>query len=613
MSTCSLTLMPFGKQAFRVGLLENDGRPAVMERVIEQNSESNIVFSDLSYEFILDCDFLSMIQNVRVYINEAFEPSTFNNGHICFPARSSSDRRIFLDCYGFVEISITLELTDETERYLSTEYLPVLVHRGQLNDSVKAMVSYVYNNQESLLLNGEPKPRNLAGLKESGYRSLAAQLILAEEIAGIYESSYGYFKANSRFEIKKVATVDRLERLQSVTPSTLEYIASHPEHLKPVNSNVGVRVGNRIYHPEKVLSLQNVNSYDIYENRVVLGFLHRMIDEISELQTRCRTLIQQIPEGEDYSADYIYSSFFMFSETRKMLDSGLQRLGKLHSKFSQLWSLYRNALKIPEELLTTKPRPSAIFLSVPQYNKIFMRIHQWFSFGIYDFAKENFMLSFIKISNLYESFILAKLISYFKSRGFVLQQTKRCTYPPTSPRWKYHNTRCDNTFVFSNERHTIKLYYQPVIYDTDRSSINGIFLYRNNSIPVSTGDNDDDRPGGRYYAPDYLIEVDNGATKKYLILDAKFSDYGNVRKHYVRDLAFKYLFSLSAIGDEVSKTGMCILYGKCTESEMLQTAYDKKLVSNDIAPIAEVFPLIEGISQDEHYSRLDALLKKAFS
>lgn len=610
MTTSSLTLIPFGKQSYRVGLLENDGRPAAMERIVEQATENNSIFADLSYEFILDCEDLSMVQDVRVYINDAFEPSTFSNGHICFPARGNSDRRIFLDCYGFVEISLTLELNDNTERCLSTEYLPVLVRRGQLNESVKAMVNYVYNNQESLLLNGEPKPRNLAGLKESGYRSLAAQLILAEEIAGVYESSYGYFKANSRFEIKKVATVDRLERLQSVTPLTLEYIVSHPEHLKPVNSNIGVRVGNRVFHPQKVLSLQNVNSYDIYENRVVLGFLHRMIDEVLELQSRCRALLQQIPDDEDYSADYIYSSFFMFSETRKMLEDGLQRLTNLYGKFSQLWSMYRNALMIPEELIATKPRPTATFMSVPQYNKIFTRIHQWFNFGIYDFAKENFMLSFIKISSLYESFILTKLISYFKERGYLLTQSKRCSYPATSPKWKYRNTRCDNTFSFANGQHSIKLYYQPVIYDTDRSSVNGIFLYRNNSIPVSTGDNDDDRPGGRYYAPDYLIEVNNGTEKRYLIIDAKFSDVGNVRRHYVKDLAFKYLFSISTMGDNNSIAGMCIMYGKCSDREILQSAYDKQMTMDEIRPIAEVFPLIEGIAQDDQYNKLDLLLKK---
>ena len=292
--------------------------------------------------------------------------------------------------------------------------------------------------------------------EESGYKSLAAQIILAEEIATIYETSYGYFKANSRFRIEKVATVDRLERLQYVTPATLEYIASHPEQLRPVNSNAGVRIGNRVYQPEKSLSLQNVNSFDIYENRVVLSFLRKMVDEVAELLERCKNLLQQIPNDEDYSTEYIYSSFFMFSETRRMLENGMQRLSCLYDKFTQLWGMYRNALKIPVEQLTSKPRPTGIFMVVPQYNKIFVRIHQWFSFGIYDFAKENYMLSFIKISSLYESYLLAKMVAYFTDRSYTLIDKKDASiqYPEDGST----RIRIAQILMFSSTVNTISHY-----------------------------------------------------------------------------------------------------------------------------------------------------------
>ena len=328
----SLTLIPYGKQAFTIGLMENDGCHGEMERIIEHLNVNNSIFSDLSYEFILNTEDIATVQDVQVYINDTYETSTFSNGRICFPARTNRDRRIFLDCYGFAELSFTLILDDGTERYLISEYLPVLVQRGKLNEKVKAMVSYVYEHQESLLLNGEPRPRNMANLKENGYRSLAAQIILAEEIAAIYEASYGYFKANSRFRIKKIATIDRLERLQYITSATLKYIVSHPEQLKTVNSDAGVRIGNCVYQPQKTLSLKNVNSYDIYENRVILSFLRKMIDEVFALKMTCEKLLQQIPSDEDYSNEYIYSSFFMFAETKRMLEKGMQQLSPLYDK-----------------------------------------------------------------------------------------------------------------------------------------------------------------------------------------------------------------------------------------------------------------------------------------
>lgn len=610
MTACSLTLHPYGKQPFTIGLLENDGCQAALEHIIEHSaSNSNNIFSDLSYEFQLNCEDLSQIVDVRVYVNDAFESSTYSNGRICFPGRGASDRRIFLDCYGFVELSLTLVLVDGQEYTLNSEYLPILVRRGELNDSVKAMVNFVYNNQESLLLNGELKPRNPSGLKENGYRSLTAQILLAEEIATIYESSYGYFKTNSRFRLERTPVIERLERVQYVTQGTLSYAATHPEHLRQVNSTRGIRIGQRVYQPQKAETVQNVCSYDIYENRVVLTFLRNMIDSVLLLQERCCNLLSQIPNNEDYSPEYIYSSFFMFFETRKMLEVGKAQLEKLFEKFTNLWGMYSNALRIPVDQHMSQPRPTAIFMSVPQYNRIFVRIHRWFSFGIYDFSKENFMLSFIKISALYESYLLTKMLCYFRNRGYSLESSKRCVYP-VSKRWKYKNTSGPNTFVLLNGQKTITLYYQPVIFDTDQRAVNGIGLYRNNSIPVYTGDEDDGRQGGHYYVPDFLIKVEENEHSKYMIVDAKFSDVSSVRRHYVKDLAFKYLFSISPIASNDIVSGLCIMYGKCAPTEQLQTAYDKRIPGSEIEPFTEILPLIEDGDGLGQYAKLDCLLKK---
>lgn len=607
MATCSLTLHPYGKQPFSVGLSENDGRKGSIEQIITKASDV-CIFSDLSYEFVLSCEETSSAREVDVYINDVYEPSVYNNGRILFPDKRTSDRRIFMDCYGFVEITLVVYDTDGNEHQYSTEYLPVLVRRGELNDAVKAMVSYVYSNQESLLLNGEPRARNPANLKESGYQNLSAQIILAEEIAAIYESSYGYFKANSRFRIDKVSKIDRFERLQYVTPATVQFIATHPEELRQISGSSGIRIGNRVYQPEKALSMQNERSYDIYENRVVLGFIRKMIDSVNELYAHCRSLLDQIPGNEDYSAEYIYSSFFMFTETRRMLENGLDRLKSLRIKFAHLWTMYSSALRIQPEAMLSEPQPSHIFMSVPQYNRIFVQIHKWFRFGIYDFTKESFMLSFIKISSLYEGYLLAKMIAYFQDRGYALENVKKCVYP-TKRNWKYKNTNCSNTFIFKNGQHRLTLYYQPVVFDTDESGVNGIGLIRNNSIPVFTRDNDDNRAGGHYYSPDYIIKVEDDSSAQYLILDAKFSDFVCVRRHHVKDLAFKYLFSMSPIRPTESVAGLCLIYGKCDASEQMQSAYDKRLPGQQIMPATELLPLIEGVANEGHYSKLDALMR----
>lgn len=557
----------------------------------------------------LNCENLNRIADVRVYVNDVLESSVYNNGRIYFPSRGISNRRIFLDCYGFAELSITLILVDGQECTLNSEYLPILVRREELNNSVEAMARFVYNNQEWLLLNGELKPKKPSGLKENGYRSLATQILLAEEIAAIYESSYGYFKANSRFKLEKMSVIERLERIQYVTQGTLSYTATHPEYLRQVNSTQGIFIGNRVYQPQKTETVQNTRSYDIYENRVILAFLRNMIDSVQSLQGYCCNLLSKIPNDKDYSSEYIYSSFFMFSETRKMIEDGKTQLEKLSEKFTYLWGMYSDILRIPLDQHIVPPRPTAIFLSVPQYNRIFVRIHQWFSLGIYNFSKEHFMLSFIKISALYESYLLAKFLCYFRDRGYSLESSRRCVYP-VSKRWKYKNTSVRNTFVLKNGQKRITLYYQPVIFDTDQRSVNGIGLYRNNSISVYAGNEDDCRQGGHYYVPDFLIKIEENGDSQYMIVDAKFSDYSSVRRYYVKDLVFKYLFSISPIEENELVCGLCIMYGKCKSKERLQTAYDKQILGTEIYPFIEIFPLIEGIDSAGQYEKMDRLLKK---
>ncbi len=610
MVACSLTMYPYGKQAFTVDLFESNGKNERIDRILTESNGVS-VFSDLSYEFSLTSENITDVQNVAVYINDVYEESVYRNGRILFPNRNASDRRIFLDCYGFVEIVLVISDSAGSEHWYETPYIPVLVRRGTLNDAVKAMVNYVYSNQEVLLLNGEPKAKNLGNLKGNGLQTLSAQLLLAEEIAALYESSYGYFKANSRFKIDKIAKVDRLERLQTITPSTLQFIATHPEQLRQINSNAGIRIGMRVYQPEKTLSMQNAHSYNTYENRVVLGFIGKMIDSIKELQQHCFSLLEQIPDNEEFNTEYIYSSYFMFTETRQMLERGMHQLTNLSAKFAQLWTMYSSILNITPEIMLDEPHPSPIFMSVPQYNRIFVQIHKWFHFGIYNFAKEHFMLSFIKISALYESYLLAKMVKYFQERGYTLESTQKCAYP-INYKWKYKNTICNNTFIFKNEKHRLKLFYQPVVYDTDKSNVNGIGLLRNNSISGSTGENDDRQAGGHYYSPDYIIKVEEGSSARYLILDAKFSDLVRVRRYYVRDLAFKYLFSISPIQPTDSVEGLCLIYGKCAEAEQLQSAYDNCLPGQRIAPIAELLPMIEGVANENHYKSLDSMMRIAF-
>lgn len=608
MECCSLTLEPYGKPKITVAMTNAENKQSQIDRIIEQADSKKSIYSDLSYEFTivgLDC---TKIEEIHVYINDCYEScSYYGDGKIRFPDRGGFDRRIFMDCYGFVEITMNIHQNDGSELNLRSEYLPVLVKMGQLNDSVKAMAQYVYANQEDLLLNGDPKPKDISSLKDKGSQSLAALVLLAEEIANVYERSFGYFKANSRFKIEKTASVDHIEKLQYITPATMQYMALHPEQLHQVNSTTGIRINNKVYHPNKTLVIEDRRSHDIYENRIIVGFLRTMIFNIDTLIEQTESLLHSIPSEDEPVGDYVYSSLFIFAHTAKMLQECRNRLLVVKQKIAQLWQMYSSIMSVEVVDVQYVPKPTALFLSIPQYNKIFVIISEWFSFGVYNFEKESFMLSFIKISSLYESYVLAKLIRHFKCHDFKLEEAKKCHYPVPS-NWKYSNTRCKNTFVFSGDNKRITIYYQPVIFDFNSQKVNGIGLYRNNTLSLNR--NGIDERGDKYYTPDYIIKVEINGVEHYLILDAKFSTEKNVKRYYVPDLSFKYLFSISSVEKNKMVDGLCIVYGQCYDTNKMQSAYDKQIGTTDISPFMDMLPLIEGVNSDDHDITIQQLLSK---
>lgn len=162
--------------------------------------------------------------------------------------------------------------------------------------------------------------------------------------------------------------------------------------------------------------------------------------------------------------------------------------------------------------------------------------------------------------------------------------------------------------MFTGNNKRITIYYQPVIFDFDSRQVNGIGLYRNNSISINQ--NNIDERSDKYYTPDYIIKAEINGVERYIILDAKFSTANTVKRYYITDLSFKYLFSISSVEENKSVDGLCIVYGQCYPSNKMQSAYDKQIGSKDISPFTDMLPLIEGVNPDDHDAAIQQLLSK---
>lgn len=586
--------------------------PLVSRRVdIENISSKTYIVSDREYKIKVTGleQEKEAVQNVHLMINEETVSSYYAGGLFYYLPEGTLWKRLFEDCYGFVRLSITFQLAaDENKNYetYSSGLISVLVKKGPINSLVRNMVRYVSDNYSELIAGDFNRPSNIYELKEEHEQNLDTQLVLAEEIAKVYERNFGYFIANPRYKTKVVERVDHVERMQYASAKTLQFTIQHPEYLQRSPLGKGIRFKSKNYIPDRTLTGQLEYTEDIYENQLVVSFLRTMVENIRLLETRVEKLLERIPAEEyvDENEDYVLSTFVIYESTVKALQEDQKKLSELEETFERLFDAYYGVLRVRLIDCSSLPMPTAVFLSVPQYIKVYQCMVQWFTYGNYEFSRESYLLAFIKISSLYETYSLAKLIQFFKTKGFTLDHVSRYTYP-RSGNWKYIDSRCCNTFHFTDADSEVTVYYQPVIYGYDSRSYNGIGIYRNSSISLGISNDRDYR--GEYYVPDFLIKYAKNDREYYIIGDAKFSSCSSVLRNYVTDLSYKYIVSMSPVANNIKIAGLFINYGKDEKNTESRSVYDNEMKDCPIQPFFEIIPISELTEENQHFADIEKI------
>ena len=605
-----LKLVPEGRESQDLQLQSHKLERSILDIA---KSTSSHVFCDLRYSGELNCSSPKDISNLCVYINGVLIESTYSpsSGIITFNDYLFGSR-IFTECYGFVQISLTFE-NNNNHIELESEYIQVMVRKGIQNDSVRRMAEYVYKHNSLLLYGNRIFPKDAAGLQENAFRTLEAKILLLKQIALVFKDTYKYFQTNSKFSTLPKEFIDNFEKLQYVSQRSIQYMAQHPEELHHVPGNTGIKSGFKYYQPNKTLITKNVPSFDIYENQYVVSFLKNIINEISSFEHEINDALSHLPTVPKETDNYVASSYFVYVNTTETLRVTLADIKKLHKDFNNLFFTYSKILPVKSIFVNGPPKSTHIFMSIPHYRHIYDSAVSWYKMGAFTLDEQHYMLSFLKASALYEVYILSKFTTYLLDCQYNIQNIEKKTYP-FSGKTLYENTYCNNYFVFKKGESVVTLYYQPVIYNSDKRAVANIGLYRNTSIsfPKSL---DDDIITGKYYTPDFIVKFEstNGNGAKYIIADAKFSTLDNVKKRQVAALAYKYLFSISSFDPNDSIAELCIINGQSNnQDDSITNIYDFAFQSNAIMPFAEILTLTENNENNTslHFSILDNLFGK---
>lgn len=577
--------------------LNNEKKNYVVEEVLSVYSK---VYSDVSYFIRINSS--KEITNIDVYVNGNYVTTDYRDNEIYFCGQNS---KVFAGIIGFAQISLFIIYQGGDTEWLYSEYTSVLIKASDTNKSLDLMLKYVYENQEDILRHDV----EVTGMGKQNQRfdDFWSQIVLFEEVANVYENNYGYFKANSRYKLEKVEVVDRVEKLQGIDSKTIQYISQHPEYLK--NSVAGIKYGRQYFLPSKTLMMQKRITNDIYENQIVISFLEHVLGDIISLAEKMKEYIKLFHTHNGQENGYIISSYLLYVNARDTLNEFIDRISGLERQFHKLVVSYAQILDVKRITIDRRPEPTAIFMNLPQYNRIYTCILRWFGKSGYDLVNEKAMLNFTNAPSIYEVYVLIKMNNHIKEFGYKLKEAKAASYPKQK-NWIYknQNQNYNNTYIFTKDDSRITLYYEPVIYDEDRTNINGIALYRNNSISLNQ-ETDDERQG-HYYVPDYIIKYEADGRERYLVCDAKFSRKSKVQYQLVPDLAYKYLTSISVVHENAEIIGLFVFYGLNEDNSTIESFYDRQIKGTpQIIPRIEMFPLSEGVSYSIQTQNARDLLK----
>lgn len=374
-----------------------------------------LVFNDDSYTFILPG--ITLLPS-KVYINDEahdIELCKKESESVSFRLRrndndKSDNYKPFLECFGAIKIEIELD----NVQYCSKS-IAVMVSNTNINNGVLNMIEFIYNNCEDYLYEEHRHSLKTSGIKADETVSLEAIMAYLEYTLNVYKQSYQYLKTNPYAKLEKTESVDSFDKLQSVSQRTIRYITNNIDELAVVNYDTGIRFNNQYYQPNRILVERNSYSYDVYENKIIIGFLKTVVYKINEI---IKYLLGKTYSNNNISAPegYIDSIYQIFSRSIRKINSYIDNLKRLKNDYQQLYYFYSKIFNISASMVTTPPNFTPVFRSVNAYRQIYTVIRKWFSMGNYDLGKDELLLSFISTSKIYEYYCLIKILCHIRKK-----------------------------------------------------------------------------------------------------------------------------------------------------------------------------------------------------
>lgn len=416
------------------------------------------------------------------------------------------------DCFGHAEVVIVFEEDIEVIDF-------DVMAKKTTCEQARKMISYLASKQESLIESTLSRTTRPAGSVPDESTSPEMLLSAAETYTNRIKERRHELLHHMRQRLVPVR-VPLWQSNPNVQIDPVDVIGNL-DALLPALGAGDVFLRGRHYTLKNIDVDQLQNTFDVIENRILLGGLYSIYRRVGDLKTRLEILDSSRESFEDDEFESL--SRLLLSVTARGM---LRRCKEVLSVVTELIRLMeqRCAITYDGEI---PPVMTAYARSTRIYRDVFGDLVNWYKLGSPSLDGINFLMKLKSMAKIFELFVLFHLFDELLRQGW------RCEF--MAPKANMAGSVPDTiTFALGDERLTVT--YEPTIVPHTDST-------RHMELADMNHRADDER---RYYTPDFVLRLSRGNAVRYLILDAKYSRRGSVIKHSLPKLLYKYCNGLAA-------------------------------------------------------------------
>ena len=562
-------------------------------------SKCKAVYEDGSYDIYFQSDKYRKndIESIDVCVNGervggiALNPDTETVEGYTKYNESLFAKQPFLLHYDLVTLSFIMNFTNGVSKELFSEFLLCMSKNQEDTSNIQKILQeliafddaqvgeWIFSNADR----GASNSLYAGKWNKHAYKSLSSYIQVLEQIIACYKNNFVYFKTQGKHTIKRTEVLVPYEKVRQVSRDSFNWILQNADQLAAVPYTSGIQFHDKNFLPYQVRTDASRKSWNVYENRVIIGFLNTALLNAKQVSAEFdrdvlneERVISRIHGSfpKEYRAPIITIKSLQISFCRLLL----KKLNCLIDTLQSVGKQYSSLFDVQPLALNTLPRKTNTFCEIKPYAQVFEIIVRWFRYGEYSLEKERLILQVKTLDKLFEYYCLLRLLKLLADNGYQKANVKEPVFKfdYVSADEHYQNEKdVANTYLLSNGEVTATLYYQPVISAVQFE--NDLTLFRTTKPPAGNPD---------YYTPDFVLKFTSSEDdEEYAIFDAKFSSRANIKKHSLPEVIRKYSCEISAASRSSVPKMVWVLQGRVNGSENAIWKYHNSQLASTYRPI----------------------------